>query len=283
MNMRNHSGIPTEKTIKRHLKQNKNVDTKITTFHKSKRIIHQTKSSRKTLMRSPNCTASSPVFPLFLPPSIALVLFLLLPPAHSRALSLFPSLSLPLSLCLSFSPLSPRPVCMNNVLPFVMRARGEKNTLGCSPAPRSDIENEWQLTWMPIFIRLTPGWQHSLYSPTQAVTSAISDPSHHLPPPLSLPVPLAAERTPPRFRFHWRYSMPYRAPRALHAHLRFISGGARWPPIGIKRDLHSAAGRLGCSPRDGKQRKPIYFCHKKRENLPLGQIPNVCLASYIQT
>ncbi len=67
-----------------------------------------------------------------------------------------------------------------------MRARGEKNTLECSPAPRSDIENEWQLTWMPIFIRLTPGWQHSLYSPTQAVTSAISDPSHHLPPPLSL-------------------------------------------------------------------------------------------------
>ncbi len=158
-------------------------------------------------MRSPNCTASSPVFPLFLPPSIALVLFLLLPPAHSRARSLsFPHF---LSPCLSFSPLSPRPVCMNNVLPFVMRARGGKNTLKCSPAPRSDIENEWQLTWMPIFIRLTPGWQHILYSPTQTVTSAISDPSHHLPPPLSLspypcrvytsavPLPLALFRAVP--------------------------------------------------------------------------------------
>ncbi len=175
--------------------------------HISNRIIHHTKSSRKTLMRSPNCTASSPVFPLFLPPSIALVLFLLLPPAHSRARSLsFPHF---LSPCLSFSPLSPRPVCMNNVLPFVMRARGGKNTLKCSPAPRSDIENEWQLTWMPIFIRLTPGWQHILYSPTQTVTSAISDPSHHLPPPLSLspypcrvytsavPLPLALFRAVP--------------------------------------------------------------------------------------
>lgn len=219
--------------------------------HISKRIIYQTKSSRKTLMRSPNCTASSPVFPLFLPPSIALVLFLLLLPARSltRALALSLSLtfSLPLSLCLSFSPLSPRPVYMNNVLPFVMRARGEKNTLKCSPAPRSDIENEWQLTWMPIFIRLTPGWQHILYSPTQTVTSAISDPSHHLPPPRTprcraytsaVPLPLA-------------FSVPYRTPRSLHAHLRFISGGARWPPIGIKRDLHSAAlqrGPLGSPP-----------------------------------
>lgn len=109
MNMTNHSGIPKEKTINRLLKPNKNVDTKITTtFHKSKRIIHQTKSSRKTLMRSPNCTASSPVFPLFLPPSIALVLFLLLPPAHSRALSLsfphFLSPSLSLSIILSPQP-----------------------------------------------------------------------------------------------------------------------------------------------------------------------------------
>lgn len=192
-----------------------------------------------------------------------------LPLTHARSLSLSLTFSLPLSLCLSFSPLSPRPVCMNNVLPFVMRARGEKNTLECSPAPRSDIENEWQLTWMPIFIRLTPGWQHSLYSPTQAVTSAISDPSHHLPPPLSLPIPLAAEHTPPRFLFHWRYSVPYRTPRALHAHLRFISGGARWPPIGIKRDLHSAAGRLGCSPRRKAEETYLFVPQETRKNCHL--------------
>lgn len=78
---------------------------KLPTYFTSPNASSTINSSTKT--RSPNCTASSTVFPLFLPPSIALVLFLLLPPAHSRALSLSPhflSPSLSLSIILSPQP-----------------------------------------------------------------------------------------------------------------------------------------------------------------------------------
>ncbi len=234
--------------------------------HISKRIIHHTKSSRKTLMRSPNCTASSPVFPLFLPPSIALVLFLLLPPAHSRALSLsFPHF---LSPCLSFSPLSPRPVCMNNVLPFVMRARGGKTRWSVRPLraltlkmndslPECQSSSDWHQADNTSYTPLHKPWRLPYQTPPT------------ISPLLSLSPRTPAECTPPRFLFHWRYSVPYRTPRALHAHLRFISGGARWPPIGIKRDLHSAAARTSwfASRVARRKVKETYYLYTRNENI----------------
>lgn len=99
-----------------------------TTFHKSKRIIHQKNHPERYALPQtarhllPSFLSSS----LLLSHSFSSSSSLPLTHTRARALSLFPSLSL--SLCLSFSPLSPRPVCMNNVLPFVMRARGGKKT-----------------------------------------------------------------------------------------------------------------------------------------------------------
>lgn len=100
MNMTNHSGIPTEKTIKCPLNPNKNIDTKMTTTFPNASSTKQNHPER--LLCAPQTARH--LLPSFLSSSLLLSHSFSssssFPLAHSRArsLSLFPSLSLSLSL-----------------------------------------------------------------------------------------------------------------------------------------------------------------------------------------
>lgn len=130
MNLTKQSCIPTGGQIKNNkmpFKTQQKRRLKITTtFHKSKRIIHQKNHPERYALPQ----TARHLLPSFLSSSLLLSHSFSssssLPLTHALSLSL----SLTFSLCLSFSPLSPRPVCMNNVLPFVMRARGGKKQAG---------------------------------------------------------------------------------------------------------------------------------------------------------